>query len=279
MDGGPPIEGAAPSRRGGMKSRREKSVYGSLGGYSGISEGARAILGEVGDEEGEEFVEEEDYGELNQPLVSQTRKSLLKMVEKMNQFMGQPTQEVTPRNNSKAPQFKTPSTKAPDSVYGTPAHILRVFIQYGELIFHNDAANFFSDRKKALYSTSFPTFRAGKWIEPYPSNISNEDTSYLLNDWQFFETLLFTLFGDPNAVGKAEQELENLRMKESGHVSLYIADFRSSMSRIADWGETAYSHVYRRGLASRLLDQFDSHPGTFDTLQELMHITLELDTR
>ncbi|MBW0460983.1 hypothetical protein O181_000698, partial [Austropuccinia psidii MF-1] len=150
--------------------------------------------------------------------------------------------------------------------------------KYCQLIFHNYAANFFSDRKKALYSTSFPTGRAGKWIEPYLSNISNEDTSYLLNDWQLFGTQLFTLFGEPNEVRKADQELENLRMKESGHVSSYIADFRSLISRIGDWGERAYSHVYRRGLALGLLDQLASHPGTFDTLQELMHITLELNT-
>ncbi|MBW0465811.1 hypothetical protein O181_005526 [Austropuccinia psidii MF-1] len=51
------------------------------------------------------------------------------------------------------------------------------------------------------------------------------------------------------------------------------------MSKIRDWGERAYIHVYRRGLASRLLDQLASHPGNFDSLQELMDITLELDTR
>ncbi|MBW0572216.1 hypothetical protein O181_111931 [Austropuccinia psidii MF-1] len=68
-------------------------------------------------------------------------------------------------------------------------------------------------------------------------------------------------------------------MKESGHVSLYISDFRSLMSTIVDWGERAYIHVYRRGLESRLLDQFSSHPGNLDTLQELMDINLELDTR
>ncbi|MBW0577391.1 hypothetical protein O181_117106 [Austropuccinia psidii MF-1] len=68
-------------------------------------------------------------------------------------------------------------------------------------------------------------------------------------------------------------------MKESGHVSLYITDFRSLMSRIGDWGERAYIHVYRRELASRLLDQLAYHPGMFDTLQELMDVTLELDPR
>ncbi|MBW0547350.1 hypothetical protein O181_087065 [Austropuccinia psidii MF-1] len=50
------------------------------------------------------------------------------------------------------------------------------------------------------------------------------------------------------------------------------------MSRIGDWGERAYIHVYRRGLASRLFDQLASHPGKFDSLQELMDITLQLDT-
>ncbi|MBW0527715.1 hypothetical protein O181_067430 [Austropuccinia psidii MF-1] len=51
------------------------------------------------------------------------------------------------------------------------------------------------------------------------------------------------------------------------------------MSRIGDWGERAYIHVYRRGLESRLLDQVASHTEIFDSLQKLMDITLELDTR
>ncbi|MBW0578757.1 hypothetical protein O181_118472 [Austropuccinia psidii MF-1] len=169
--------------------------------------------------------------------------------------------------------------KAPDCFYGTQAHKLRGFIQSCQLIFHNDPANFFSDKNKVLYSTSFLTGRAGKWIEPYLSNISNEDPSYLLNNWQLFKTQSFTLFGDPNEVRKAEQELDNLSMRESGYVSLYIADLRSLMSRIGDWGEISYIHVYRRGLKSRHLYQLTSYPGNFDTLQELMDITLELDTR
>ncbi|MBW0518906.1 hypothetical protein O181_058621 [Austropuccinia psidii MF-1] len=190
----------------------------------------------------------------NQPLVSQAEQNFLKMMEQMAQFMGQLTQAVAPRDNSKVPVFKTPSMKAPDSFDGTQAHKLRGFMQSCKLIFHNDPANFFSDRKKVLYSTSFLTGRDGKWIEPYLSNISNEDISYLLNNWQLFETQLFTLFGDPSEVRKAKQELDNLRMKESVHVSL-------------------------RGLASRLWYQLASYPGSFDTLQELMNINLELDTR
>ncbi|MBW0517571.1 hypothetical protein O181_057286 [Austropuccinia psidii MF-1] len=51
------------------------------------------------------------------------------------------------------------------------------------------------------------------------------------------------------------------------------------MSIIGDWGERAYIHAYRRGLASRHLEQLASYPGNVDTLQEIMGITLELDTR
>ncbi|MBW0565222.1 hypothetical protein O181_104937 [Austropuccinia psidii MF-1] len=236
-----------------------------------MSEGARARLQAAEDEEGEESVGEEDSGETevanapevprgsniaptNQPLVSQFDPSLLKIMEQMATIMGQLCQEAALRANSKAPVFRTPSMKAPDSFDGTQAHKLRGFIQSFQLISHNDPANFFSERKNVLYSTSSLTGRAGKWIENYLSNSSNEDPSCLLNDWQLFETQLLTLFGDPNEVRKAEQELDNLRMKESGHVSLYIDDFRSLMSRIGDWGERAYIHVYKRGLTSRLLD-------------------------
>ncbi|MBW0548114.1 hypothetical protein O181_087829 [Austropuccinia psidii MF-1] len=52
LDRGPPMEGEAPSRRGGIKSRRSRSFSGLLGGYPGMSKGARARLGEVEDEEG-----------------------------------------------------------------------------------------------------------------------------------------------------------------------------------------------------------------------------------
>ncbi|MBW0494443.1 hypothetical protein O181_034158 [Austropuccinia psidii MF-1] len=47
LDRGPPMEGSEPSRRGGMKSRISRSFSGLLGGYHGMSEGARARLGEV----------------------------------------------------------------------------------------------------------------------------------------------------------------------------------------------------------------------------------------
>ncbi|MBW0522486.1 hypothetical protein O181_062201 [Austropuccinia psidii MF-1] len=166
------MEGAALSRRGGMKLRRSRSFSGILGGYPGMSEGARARLGEVEDEEGEESVEEEDSGETevedalknapevpqgsnlaptNQSIVSQSDPSLLNIMEKMATMMGKLFQEASHRDNYKAPAFKTQSMKAPVPFNGAQAHKLIGFIQSCQLIFHNDPANFFSDRKKVLY--------------------------------------------------------------------------------------------------------------------------------
>ncbi|MBW0546208.1 hypothetical protein O181_085923, partial [Austropuccinia psidii MF-1] len=121
--------------------------------------------------------------------------------------------------------------------------------------------------------------RAAKWIAPYLSNLKNQDSSYLLNSWPLFESQLFTLFEDPNEVRKAEAELDGLRMKEGGHVSLYISDFRSLVSRIGDWGERVYIHHFRKGLASRILDELASNPSNIDSLQDLMDVSLELGTR
>ncbi|MBW0558060.1 hypothetical protein O181_097775 [Austropuccinia psidii MF-1] len=115
-----------------------------MGGYPSIPQGPRSISGEAEDEEGEESEENEVAAALegapeaseapnlahsNQPLVYQAEPNFLKRMEQMIQFMGKLTQEVSPRDTSKSPAFKTPSMKAPDSFDGTKAYKLRGFIQ------------------------------------------------------------------------------------------------------------------------------------------------------
>ncbi|MBW0551809.1 hypothetical protein O181_091524 [Austropuccinia psidii MF-1] len=117
--------------------------------------------------------------------------------------------------------------KAPECFDGTKPFKARSFIQSCQLIFHNDPENFSQDREKVLYATSFLIGRAAKWIEPYLSNLANQDPNSLHNSWKLFESQLFTLFGHTNEVRKAEAELDSLKMKEAGHVYLYISDFRS----------------------------------------------------
>ncbi|MBW0467580.1 hypothetical protein O181_007295 [Austropuccinia psidii MF-1] len=68
-------------------------------------------------------------------------------------------------------------------------------------------------------------------------------------------------------------------MKEGGHLSFKISEFRSLVSRIGYWGERALIHHLRKGVPFSILDQLASHPSRIDSLQDLIDITLELDTR
>ncbi|MBW0587604.1 hypothetical protein O181_127319 [Austropuccinia psidii MF-1] len=109
--------------------------------------------------------------------------------------------------------------KAPECFDGTQPFKVRSFLQSFQIIFHNDLANFSQERKKVLHATSFFIRRAVKWIKPYLSNLTNQESNYILNSWPLFESQLFTLFGDPNEFRKAEAELDSLRMKEGGNFS------------------------------------------------------------
>ncbi|MBW0474926.1 hypothetical protein O181_014641 [Austropuccinia psidii MF-1] len=140
LDRGPPMDGAAPSRRGGVKPRRSRSFSGLLGGYPSIFQGPRGGWGEAEDEEGEESEEIEvadafagapeapkaaNLAHSNQNVVSQAEPNFLKMLEQMTQFMGKLTQAVAPREKSKATKFKIPLMKAPYPFDGIQAHKMR----------------------------------------------------------------------------------------------------------------------------------------------------------
>ncbi|MBW0492987.1 hypothetical protein O181_032702 [Austropuccinia psidii MF-1] len=77
---------------------------------------------------------------------------------------------------SRLPFFKTQSMKAPELFDGT-----QPFIKSCQPIFHNNPETFSQERKEVLYATSFLLGRAAKWIEPYISNLTNQDPNYHLN--------------------------------------------------------------------------------------------------
>ncbi|MBW0543197.1 hypothetical protein O181_082912, partial [Austropuccinia psidii MF-1] len=186
-----------------------------------------------------------------QPFSHQYEPSLLAIMQQMTQIMAN-IQAALVSDSSSPPAFKTPSMKAPECFDGTQPFKVRSFIQSCQSIFHNDAANSSQYRKKVLYATSFLIGRDAKWIGLYIFNHTNQDPRYLLNFGTLFESQLFTLFG---------------------------TQMKSLVSRIGDWGERALIHHFRKGLQSRILDQLASHPSRIYSLQNLMEITLELDTR
>ncbi|MBW0465036.1 hypothetical protein O181_004751 [Austropuccinia psidii MF-1] len=169
----------------------------------------------------------------NQPVSHQSEPSLLAIMHQMTQIIAN-IQAASSSEGSRPPAFMIPSIKATEFFDWSQPFKVRSFIQSCELIFNNYPPKFSQDINKVLYETSFLIGRAEKWIEPYLSNLRNQDSNYHLNAWSLFESQLFTLFGDPNEIRKAESVLDSVRMKESGHVSLYIANFGSLVSRIGD---------------------------------------------
>ncbi|MBW0581834.1 hypothetical protein O181_121549 [Austropuccinia psidii MF-1] len=210
--------------------------------------GAKKIKGpgEDGEEEEENYVEEEEsdgiegvpapvgasqgteeatLAQSNQAVSHQSEPSSLAIMQQMTKIVAN-LQAASSSEASRPPAFKTSCMKAQECFDGIQPFKVTSFIQSCQLIFHNNPESFSQDRKKALYASSFLIGRAAKWIEAYLSNLTNQDSNYLLNSWNLFESQLFTVFRDPNEVIKAEAELDSLGMKEVGHVSLYVADFR-----------------------------------------------------
>ncbi|MBW0505762.1 hypothetical protein O181_045477 [Austropuccinia psidii MF-1] len=166
LDRGPCMEGAAPSRKEGRgpgeygEEEEENSVEEETpDGTEGVPAPVRASQGTGG------------------PTLAhsdQSEPSLLAIMQQMTQTMAN-FQAASVSESLRPPAFKTPSMKAPECFDGTQPSKVRRFIQSCQLIFNNDPANFSQDRKKSLYATSFLIGRAAKWIEPYLSNLTNQD--------------------------------------------------------------------------------------------------------
>ena len=184
----------------------------------------------------------------------------------------------TPTTASEGPVFRTPSMKAPDSFDRTNPSKLRGYIQSCNLIFHNDIRSFPNDRRKVIYAVGYLSGKCAKWIEPFLSKLGNEDPNFLLNNWEIFESQLFSLYGDRNETRNAELALDELTMKDNAYASTYITDFRALSGRIEGWDKRALMFHFQKGLPAGLLDQLTTHHSHINSLLELINITLEFDT-
>ncbi|MBW0544524.1 hypothetical protein O181_084239 [Austropuccinia psidii MF-1] len=201
LDRGPIMEGEAPSRSKGRGPRRSSSFSGVVRRFPGLSRTSIKVPIEDDEEEEENSVEEEasvgteatpapvgapqgtgrpTLAQSDQPVSHQSEPSLLAIMQQMTQIMAN-LQAGSSSESSRPLAFKTPSMKAPEFFDGTQPFKAGSFIHSCQLIFHNDPENFSQDRKKAFYATSFLIGRAAKRIEPYLSNLTNQDPSYLLN--------------------------------------------------------------------------------------------------
>ncbi|MBW0474472.1 hypothetical protein O181_014187 [Austropuccinia psidii MF-1] len=193
LDRGPILEGAAPSRKEGRGPRRSSSFSEVAGGFPGTS---RTIFRVPGEEEEENSMEEEDSdGTEGVPApvgapqgtggptlahYNQSEQSLLAIMQLVTQSMAN-LKVALSSEASRPPAFKTPSMKAPECFDGTQPFKVRSPIHFCQLIFHNYPKYFLQDRNKVLYTALFLICRAAKFIEPYLSNLTNQDPNYCLH--------------------------------------------------------------------------------------------------
>ncbi|MBW0470025.1 hypothetical protein O181_009740 [Austropuccinia psidii MF-1] len=191
-----------------LQSRKEvrgprRSNYFSVlvGRFQGCSRTTLKGPGEDGKEEEENSVEEEDSGgtqslpapvaasqvtggpnlaHSNQPVSHQSDKYLLAIMQQITQSMAN-IQAVSYSEESRPSAFKSSSMKAPECFDETQPFKVRSFIKYCKLISNNNLANFSQDRKRVFSATPFLIGRAENLIEPYLSNITNQDPNYLLD--------------------------------------------------------------------------------------------------
>ncbi|MBW0464593.1 hypothetical protein O181_004308 [Austropuccinia psidii MF-1] len=170
LDRGPRMEGAAPSRKEGRGPRRSHNSSGVVGQFPGLSRTTFKGPGTGGP----------TLAQYDQPVSHQSELFLLAIMQQMTKIMAN-LQAASVSESSRPPAFKTPSMKAPEHFDGTQPFKVRSFIQSCQLIFHNNLENLSQERKKVLYATSFLIGIAEKWMEPYLSNLTNQDPNYLLN--------------------------------------------------------------------------------------------------
>ncbi|MBW0471168.1 hypothetical protein O181_010883 [Austropuccinia psidii MF-1] len=139
LDGGPHLEGAAPSRKEGREQRRSSSFSGVVGVFPGLSRTTFKGTGEDGEEEEENSMEEEEsdgtegapapvvasqgtgrptLAQSYPPVSHQSKPSLLAIMQQMTQIMAN-IQEASSSKSSRPPAFKNPSMKAPECFDGT----------------------------------------------------------------------------------------------------------------------------------------------------------------
>ncbi|KAI8445674.1 hypothetical protein BY996DRAFT_6600140 [Phakopsora pachyrhizi] len=122
------------------------------------------------------------------------------------------------------------------------------------------------------------TKHSGTSLKTSPQVVKSSEADYQLPFINQFETIIL----DPwlyQSTWELSQNLDQLKMKDTGFVYSYILDFRALSNIIVGWDEHPLMYQFHKGLPSRILEQLVVHQGSLDSLQDLMEATLEIDTR
>ena len=141
---------------------------------------------------------------------------------------------------------KQPKTRSlakpnkPDTFDGKDPTKLNSFILQCKINFRDNSAAFPTDSDKVNFTLSFLQGTALQWYEP---SILDDLYEPWMDDWSLFVSGLRTNFGIIDPVGDAEEEIDNLRMKENHHILRYNVDF-NRLAALVPWDDAALCHRY-----------------------------------
>src|SRR3979490_78748 len=126
-------------------------------------------------------------------------------------------------NNLSSPKKSSPRTKVcePDTFDGSDSRKLQPFLVQCNLNFRDRPDAFSSDSAKVTYVLSYLKGTPLDWFEPTLS--SDIDPSWI-DDYPEFVSELKDNFGPHDPVGKAEADLETLRMRDNQREIKYMDD-------------------------------------------------------
>jgi hypothetical protein len=211
------------------------------------------------------FQNENDDDNNNAPdLQDQTNASLAQAIMLM-------TAELRRRD---APPKPTGSkVKEPDTFDGSDPKKLNNFILLCNLYFRNNSA-YSDDTTKVTFALTHLRGTALEFFEPM---LTSDDQLDWEDDWQEFIRVLRTQFGPIDPTADAEDNIDNLKMKDNQRILKYNVEF-NRLAVQTGWNDSVLRHRYYSGLAERIKDVMGQQ-GKPSTLENMKTIAHSIDSR
>jgi hypothetical protein len=160
----------------------------------------------------------------------------------------------------------------PDTFDGSDPMKLRPFLAQCYLHFAEREHDFQTDDDKIIYMMSFFRGTALDWFEPQMFDPDPNTVPAWDNNFPVFLQELQDTFGPDDPVGEAEDQLRNLRMQHSDHLSTYLVSF-NRLAAYTGWGMAALRYQFYEGLPRRIKDNLVhiDYPNTLVGVRNAAH--------
>ena len=173
---------------------------------------------------------------------------------------------------SPQPASSEPKISSPETFDGNDPSQLLDFLLQVNLAFDLQPSRYTSESVKVKYAVTYLRGPALKWVRPL---IRASDPPAWVNNFSLFTEEITKIFGDPHLVNSATRSLRKLR--QTGTVSFYIAEFRHYSSLLA-WNEDALISQFVDGLSEPIKDEL-AKAELPTVLKDLFDKAVRLDNR